>query len=126
MSTLANILLSACLLISAVIHLLPLAGIRGRDRLTALYGVPVTEPNLEILLRHRAVLFGLLGAFLLYAAFVPSVQGLALLAGSISVVSFLVLAFAVGPYNAQLGRIVSADWIALGALVIGVLLYRTM
>ena len=46
-----------------------------------LYGIPIDEPNLAILMRHRAVLFGLLGVFMLIAAFRPLYQPLALIAG---------------------------------------------
>ena len=56
---------SAMLAVVAVIHLLPLSGVLGAGRLAALYGLPFDEPNLAILMRHRAVLFGLLGVFLL-------------------------------------------------------------
>ena len=56
-------LVSAMLLVVAVIHLLPLAGLQGPSRLTALYGIAFDEPNLAILMPHRAVLFGLLDAF---------------------------------------------------------------
>ena len=60
------------LIVVGVIHLLPLSGVLGGAQLFSLYGVPVDDPNLEILMRHRAVLFGLLGVFLVYAAFKPS------------------------------------------------------
>ena len=53
--------ISATLLVAAVIHLLPLVGVVGPTRLSELYGITVSEPNIEILMRHRAVLFGLLG-----------------------------------------------------------------
>ena len=46
--------LSVCLLVVGVIHLLPIAGVVGASRLSALYGIAVAEPNLELLLRHRA------------------------------------------------------------------------
>jgi hypothetical protein len=114
---------SASLIIAAVIHLLPLSGVLGLQRLELLYGIPLPDPNLEILMRHRAVLFGLLGAFLLAAAFRPALQGPALLFGFVSVLSFLWLAWSVGGYNAQIGRIVAGDIIALVALVIGAIAY---
>jgi len=56
-------IISVLLIIVAVIHLLPLSGVLSGKRLTALYGLSFQEPNLEILMRHRAVLFGLLGVF---------------------------------------------------------------
>lgn len=107
------------LIVVAAIHLLPLAGVMGGAKLTALYGVSIDDPNLDILMRHRAVLFGLLGAFLLCAAFVPKYQPAALLAGWVSVIAFLVLAATTGGYNAQVARVVVADWVALGCLAAG-------
>ena len=102
-----------------VIHLLPLVGLLGSARLAALYGLPFDEPNLAILMRHRAVLFGLLGVFLAIAAFRPALQPMAFIAGFVSVLSFLYLAWSVGGYNAQVGRVFMADIVALVSLVIG-------
>ena len=116
-------LVSAMLAVVAVIHLLPLSGVLGTDRLHALYGVSFDEPNLAILMRHRAVLFGLLGAFLLLAAFRPAFQVAALVAGFVSVLSFLYLAWSVGAYNAQVARVFIADIVALVCLVIGTAAY---
>jgi len=114
-----RLLVSAMLVVVGVIHLLPLSGVLGSARLGALYGVPIDGPNLEILMRHRAVLFGLLGSFLVYAAFKPPLQGVALTAGFVSVVSFIFLAWSVGGYNAQLSTVFKADLVALACLVMG-------
>jgi len=84
-------LVSAMLVVVAVIHLLPLPGVLGSERLSALYGLSFDDPNLQILMRHRAVLFGLLGVFIMIAAFRPSWQPLAIAAGFVSVLSFLAL-----------------------------------
>lgn len=110
-------------IVVAIIHLLPLQGLLGGARLGALYGIPVDEPNLAILMRHRALLFGLLGAFLLYAAFQPALQPLAFVAGFASVISFLWLAAAVGNHNTLIARVVTADWVALVCLLIGLAAY---
>lgn len=112
-------LISGMLTIVAVIHLLPVSGLLGSERLTALYGLPFDEPNLAILMRHRAVLFGLLGAFLLFAAFRPQFQTIAFIAGFISVGSFLWLAWSTGTYNTQIARVFTADVVALICLLIG-------
>lgn len=114
-------LVSAMLVVVAVIHLLPLSGLLGSERLVALYGLSFDEPNLAILMRHRAVLFGLLGMFFLFAAFRPPLQTLAFIAGFVSVVSFLWLAWSIGGYNGQVGRVVVADVVALACLITGVL-----
>jgi hypothetical protein len=111
------------LLIVGIIHLLPLSGVLSAHRLQILYGIVIEDPNLEILMRHRAVLFGLLGAFLIAAAFLPSLQLAALVAGFVSVVSFLYLAAAVGSFNEQINRVVIADKVAVICLVVGAVAY---
>ncbi|SIP96106.1 phosphopantetheine adenylyltransferase [Aquipseudomonas alcaligenes] len=111
-------LVAALLLIVGIIHLLPVVGVLGGDRLNSLYGLNLDEPNLQILMRHRAVLFGLLGALLVAAAFLPGLRTLALLAGLVSVVSFLLLAWSTPLYNEALRRVVVADWIALACLLL--------
>jgi hypothetical protein len=118
-----RLVVTAALLVAAVIHLLPLVGVLGAARLEALYGMPVTDPNLAILMRHRAVLFGLLGVFLAVAAFRPALQGAAFVAGFVSVLSFLGLAWSTGGYNDLVGRIITADIVALVSLMIGLVVW---
>lgn len=115
--------ISGMLIIVAVIHLLPLAGVLGSGSLASLYGVPFNEPNLAILMRHRAVLFGLLGVFLFIAAFKPAFQVVAFVGGFVSVVSFLFLAWAAEDYNDEIARVVMADIVALASLVVGGVAY---
>lgn len=111
------------LVVVALIHLLPLSGVLGAERLTALYGIPFEEPNITILMRHRAVLFGLLGCFLLFAAFKPAFQRMALIAGFVSVASFLAIAWSTGGYNSAIERVCTADLVALLCLVVGGLVH---
>jgi len=116
---LSKYIVATALVIVGVIHLLPLSGAVGSARLATLYGIPFDEPNLAILMRHRAVLFGLLGLFFVYAAFRPSLQVLALFTGFASVISFLWLAYSTGQYNKQVATVLVADVIALVCLIIG-------
>ena len=116
-------LVSAMLVVVAIIHLLPLLGVLGATQLALLYGLDFSDPNLAILMRHRAVLFGLMGAFFLYVAFKPALQPIAFVAGFVSIVSFLVLAWMTGDYNPQVARIVAGDVVALVALAIAVAAY---
>lgn len=111
-------LVSALFVVVGIIHLLPLSGLAGAAQLTTLYGLDFSEPNLVLLMRHRAVLFGLLGALCLFAAFRPRLQSLTLVAAAVSVVSFLVLAWDSGQYNASLARVVSADLVALACIIV--------
>lgn len=111
-------LTTAVLLIAALIHLLPVAGMLGAGPLGRLYGIDAADPNLALLLRHRAVLFGLLGGFLLVAALRPTLHFVALWVGLVSVASFLLLAWQIGGYNAALARVVKVDWLVLLLLLL--------
>ena len=51
---------SSMLVVVGLTHLLPLSGVLGAASLANLYGLQFNEANLEILMRYRAVLFGLL------------------------------------------------------------------
>jgi hypothetical protein len=112
------LLLKTMLFIAGVIHLLPLPGLLGAAHLARLYGLPFDDANLVILMRHRAVLFGLLGLFLIYAAWRTDLVGLALAAGLISATSFIAVAWSVGGYNPAIARIVAADILAIGCLLV--------
>ena len=112
-------MVSLALVVAAVIHLLPLSGVLGAERLAVLYGISFEEPNIEILMRHRAVLFGLLGLFLLYAAFNNALHLPALAVGLVSVISFLYIARSVGGYTSEIARVFTADLVALAFLVMG-------
>lgn len=116
-------LISAMLIVVGVVHLLPVTGVLGASQLRSLYGIPIEDANLEILMRHRAVLFGLLGVFMVYSAFTPSLQRAALLAGFASVLSFLFLAGSIGGYNAAIARVVTVDVVALACLVVAAVAY---
>lgn len=109
------------LLIVAAIHALPLLGAFGEKHLSGLYGISLGDPNLAILMRHRAVLFGLLGAFLFVAALTPPLRLAGFVAGAVSVGSFLLLAWHVGGYNDPLRKVFATDVIAAVCLACGLL-----
>jgi hypothetical protein len=121
-----KLLVSVMLGAVGIIHLLPLSGVLGSSRLKALYGVPLDDPSLVILMRHRAVLFGILGVFLLVSAFRSELQIVAFSAGFISVGSFLFLAGTAGEYNARIRSIFLADLAALACLLAGLTGYFLM
>jgi hypothetical protein len=73
-------------------------------------------------MRHRAVLFGIIGCLLLYSTLSPRLQPIAILAGLLSAGSFLWIAFEVGGYNAMINRVVQADIIALVCLLLAAVL----
>ncbi|MBU6152985.1 MAG: hypothetical protein KGP28_01675 [Bdellovibrionales bacterium] len=109
------------LILVGIIHLLPLSGVFGAERLSALYGIEFQDPNILILMRHRAVLFGIFGVFLMTAAFRPAWHLWAFTSAFVSVVSFMLLALSAGEFNQELHRVFMADLVALGMIFIGLL-----
>ena len=103
----------------ALLHLLPAIGVLGGAQLQRLYGVEAADGDAELLLRHRAVTFALLGSFLTVAAFRPELQAPALLAAFASVASFLLLAGPSGAHTPEIAAVIRADRIALGLLLLG-------
>jgi len=116
-------IITGLLLVVAVIHLLPISGFFGVEQLASLYEIKITDGNLEILMRHRAILFGILGGFLAYAAFTPAIQPIAFLAAFISVASFFFLSFSVGEFNEAIRKVVIADIVASVSLLGAIVLY---
>ncbi|NMD54932.1 MULTISPECIES: hypothetical protein [Tsukamurella] len=65
-----------------VAHLLPATAALSRDRVERAYGVTVPDADSELLLRHRATFFGLLGAALLAGAAEERYRWPAIVAGT--------------------------------------------
>ena len=110
-------LATALYVIVGVVNLVPVSGVLSTNRLQTLYGVSLADPNLIILMRHRAVLFGVVGALLVASAFHTPLRPLALAAGLISMLSFVLIAYLVGGFNAELRRVVLVDLAASALLV---------
>jgi hypothetical protein len=119
-----SIRISLCIV--GLIHLLPLVGVTGRAALQKAYGIPVESPDLQLLLQHRAVWFGLLGIACLIAAFNASSRPAVWCAAMISTCSFMLLAWLAPSYNAAIARVVWFDVIAIAMLLLagGVHLFR--
>lgn len=105
---------SGLLLVGAV-HLLPAVVAVTPSRLPTAYGVSVDGPDLELLLRHRAVLLGLVGAACIAAAFAPPLRGAVVVGALVSVVSFVVLTAATPGTGSPTGRVARID---VGAAVV--------
>lgn len=97
------------LIAGGVIHLLPAVGVAGPTWLARLYDVEVEDPDIALLLRHRAALFGIVGVVLLAGAVSSTVTALALAVGLASTVTFLVLAGAGAGPNPALRRVAAID-----------------
>jgi hypothetical protein len=115
--------ITALLLVVAIIHLVPISGFFSSAKLESLYGIPINGPDLQILMRHRGMLFGILGVFFAYAAFTPTLQPLAFMAAFASIASFFYLALTLRNHGAAIRKIVLGDVIAAFSLVGAVVLY---
>lgn len=120
METVFRITLIAVGLVNAY----PLVAAFAPDMLSSLYGLQVTDANLLILLRHRAILFGLLGSLLMAAAFDSRLYTAAVIAGVVSMLAYILIAWQTGGYNANIGRVVIIDIVASVALLVTYALYR--
>lgn len=105
------------LLVAALIHLAPVTGLTGAEALQRLYGVDLTDPPTLMLMRHRAVLFALVGLPLAIGLFLPGWRAPALSAALISLVAFLALATTPPALNPALLRAVRID-IGLALLIL--------
>ena len=116
--------ITGALLIAGAINLYPVVGVFSVDQLVKLYGVPLEDGDLIILMRHRAILFGLLGSFIIYSAFRSSLQSLACVAGLVSMLMFIVLAYASGEFGDALNKAIVADVVGSVALVAVLVIHR--
>ena len=115
--------IAGLLIVVGLIQLVPVVGVLGADRLSVLYGLSFDEPNIAILMRHRAILFGLLGSFLIYAAFRPAFRPSAIVAGFVSIISFIAIAWTAGAFNSAIRNLVNVDLIAAAFLSVALILF---
>jgi hypothetical protein len=103
-------------LVAAAINLAPVVGAFSPDRMATLYGVALEDPSLQVLMRHRAGLFGIVGGLLLFAAFHPPLRAVGYAVGFASMLSFLLIARLVGGYSQHLERVVAVDLVGIASL----------
>jgi hypothetical protein len=108
---------TALIVLASLINLAPVLGVFSVERMQALYGVALQDANLGILMRHRAVLFGIVGTLMLVSAFHPPLRPLGYAVGSVSMLSFLALAWLAGGYNAEIQRVCLIDLVGVAALL---------
>lgn len=105
-----NLIVVLALVVSALVHAMPVIGVLGQNRLQALYGYSETDPSSLLLLQHRAVLFGVLAGLCVAAAFTPSMRLATLVAALVSTSSYVALwALSGDRGNAPLARVAYID-----------------
>ncbi len=113
-----NLTISILLITVGLINFLPVIGIISAEKLSAAYAVELIGNDIVILMRHRALLFGLIGGFMLYSVWKPSYQSVAMVMAAISMLGFLFFVAAADHYNASITKITIIDLIGLAALAI--------
>jgi len=106
--------------VAGLINFIPITGFLSADRLEALYGLSFEDANLLVLMRHRAVLLGIVGGIMLVAAFHHPLRRVAIAAGMLSMLTFIFLAHSLDG-NAELRRVALVDVVAILALLGGAL-----
>ena len=115
--------ISLTLVISGLINFLPIMGIFGSEKLDSLYGITIKDADLLILMRHRAILFGLIGTFMLASTWVKDWQIPAISIGLVSMLSFVGISQSSGTSNVSIKRIEVIDTILSIALAV-IFVYR--
>lgn len=106
------------LVLVGLVNFLPVIGLASAERLASLYGISLPGEDLLILLQHRALLFGLLGGFIIYSAFRPHLQRAAVLMGFMSMLGFIAILLISGEYGAKLWNVAIVDAVASVALAV--------
>ena len=105
-------------LIAAVINIAPSVGMLSNQWLQTLYGVDEPSGDLSLLLRHRAVLFLIVGVLLLFGAFSERLRSVTGVAGLVSMCSFIILYWLIPGTGSELQRVMYVDCVGIAALVI--------
>lgn len=111
------------LFLVGVINFVPVMGAISAQRLVDAYAIELIGNDLIILMRHRALLFGILGGFIFYSVFVPGYRTAAMVMAGVSMVGFLFFMLHEGGYNAALYKVMVADVVGIVLLAAAVVLH---
>ncbi|MBX2846906.1 MAG: hypothetical protein KTR16_01190 [Acidiferrobacterales bacterium] len=117
-----NKLITASLVIVGLINFLPMFGVLGVKKLEAAYKISLPSGDVILLMQHRALLFGLLGGFILYSAFVPVYQNAAMLMAALSMIGFAVLVHISGSTNPAILKVLYIDYAGIFFLAVAIIL----
>jgi hypothetical protein len=100
-----------------LINFYPLIGVISAEQISTLYGIDPASVDTVILLRHRAVLFGLLGGFIIYSASNRALRKLACISGLVSMLAYIALMATSTGYGESIVRIALIDAFACVGLL---------
>lgn len=119
-----ELLFRITLFVAGVINLLPSLLAFLPDKISKSYGIDIPNSNYELLLRHRAILFGIIGGLMIFSAVVKKHYEIATTAGLISMISFVILYFLIGKdINSELKKVMMIDVVATVILCFGLILF---
>ncbi|GAA2819552.1 phosphopantetheine adenylyltransferase [Crossiella cryophila] len=112
------------LVLAGLINILPGVGALSVSSAESAYGIEIAGADLQVLMRHRAVLLALIGVVCVVGAFRPGWRPAAVFGSGISFGSFLIVVLANTPVNPELTRVAWIDVVALVILGGGAVLAR--
>ena len=112
------------LFLSGLINLIPSLLAFLPHKISKSYGIDLVNGNYELLLRHRAILFGIIGGIMIYAGIVKKYYKIATTMGLISMISFILLFVLIDKdINSELKKVVVVDIAATVILCTGLVLF---
>ena len=88
------------------------------------YGIEIPNANYELLLRHRAILFGIIGGLMIFSSIVKKYYEIATIAGLISMTSFILLYFLIDKdISSELKKVMAIDIFASLILLVGLVIF---
>ena len=116
-----NKLVTILLALVGFINFFPVLGVFGVSNLETAYNIDIPSADIALLLQHRALLFGILGGFVLYSLFRKQHQNVSMVLAGISMLGFVVLFKTVGNNNPAILKVLYFDYVGLfllGAAVV--------
>ncbi|WP_373513396.1 hypothetical protein [Persicitalea sp.] len=113
------------LVVVGIINILP--GILAflPSKISKSYGIEIPNVNFELLLRHRAAMFGLIGGIMIYSAISKRLYEVSTFIGLFSMGTFIILYFVLGnSVNIELKKVMLFDIVAIVILLLGYVLYK--
>jgi hypothetical protein len=112
------------LFVAGLINLLPSMLAFLPDKISKSYGIEIPNANYELLLRHRAILFGIIGGLMIFSSIVKKYYEIATIAGLISMTSFILLYFLIDRgISSELKKVMLIDILASLILLIGLVIF---
>lgn len=112
------IVISILLLLVGLINFLPVLGVISADKLSSAYAIDLMSQDLIILMRHRALLFGLVGGFVILSVFKPVYQTAAMVMAAVSMLGFLYFVWVAAEFNTAIAKIAIIDIAGLVCLAL--------